>query len=126
MKKRSAVFDEEASDEEEQQEVEQSKKKKAAVKEAVEEEEEEEVKPAAKKAKGSGGGEAVFELGGKRKASVSTFKGKVYINIREFYEDKLTGEEKPGSKGIALTIEQWKVLLSQAEEINAAVAGRSK
>eukprot|EP00981_Chlorochromonas_danica_P000225 scaffold51_cov172-Ochromonas_danica.AAC.13 len=65
-------------------------------------------------------------LGGKRKASVSTFKGKVYINIREFYEDKLTGEEKPGSKGIALTIEQWKVLLSQAEEINAAVAGRSK
>ena len=28
-------------------------------------------------------------------------------DIREFYEDKTTGEEKPGSKGIALNMDQW-------------------
>ncbi len=55
----------------------------------------------------------MFELGAKRKVTVSVFKGKVLVNIREFYEDKNTGEEKPGSKGIALSKEQWKSLLQQ-------------
>lgn len=49
-------------------------------------------------------------LGGKRKVMVSTFKGKLLINIREFYEDRATGEEKPGNKGIALSLEQWNSL----------------
>lgn len=50
--------------------------------------------------------------GGKKKASVSVFKGKALVNIREYYVDKATGEEKPGSKGIALTKEQWEALLA--------------
>ena len=49
------------------------------------------------------------------------FKGKVLVNIREFYEDKVTGEEKPGSKGIALNIEQWDRLNSQSDDIDGAV-----
>ncbi len=44
---------------------------------------------------------------------VSKFKGKMLINIREFYDDKTTGEEKPGNKGIALSVEQWEALKSQ-------------
>lgn len=45
-----------------------------------------------------------------KKASVSEFKGKKYVNIREYYVDKASGEERPGSKGIALSVEQWQEL----------------
>lgn len=45
-----------------------------------------------------------------KKASVSEFRGKKYVNIREYYLDKASGEEKPGSKGIALNKEQWEEL----------------
>ena len=57
------------------------------------------------------------QLGGKRKVRVSRFKGKIYVNIREYYDDKNTGEEKPGNKGIALTLEQWERLSESVSEI---------
>lgn len=34
------------------------------------------------------------------------------LDIREFYEDRTTGQEKPGKKGITLSLEQ--VCLSNA------------
>jgi hypothetical protein len=40
------------------------------------------------------GKDAVFELGGMKKVTVSQYKGKLLVNIREFYEDRNTGEEK--------------------------------
>lgn len=55
----------------------------------------------------------ILPTGDKRKVTISVFKGKVLVNIREFYEDKATGEEKPGSKGIALSVEQWRSLSAQ-------------
>ncbi len=58
-------------------------------------------------------GDAVFELGNMRKVTVSVFKGRVLVNIREFYEDKSTGEEKPGSKGIVLSLDQFNQLAAQ-------------
>jgi hypothetical protein len=58
-------------------------------------------------------GEAVFELGGKKKVSVSMFKGRLIVNFREFYEDKQTGEEKPGKTGITLNKDQWMTFKSQ-------------
>eukprot|EP01036_Dinobryon_divergens_P044916 gene44916-59953_t len=57
--------------------------------------------------------ESTIDLGGSKKVSVSTFKGKKYINIREYYTDKASNEEKPGKKGIALTVEQWQALKSK-------------
>ncbi len=39
----------------------------------------------------------VLQIGKSRYLSVSEFKGKPYINIREYYEDH--GVEKPGKKG---------------------------
>jgi hypothetical protein len=42
--------------------------------------------------------------------SVTTFKGIKYVDIREYYTDKSSGEEKPGKKGISLTIDQWNKL----------------
>ncbi len=81
-----------------------------------EEEEHEEVKHPdlpKKKARSAGSSESIFELGAKRKVAVSLFKGNVLVNIREFYEDRATGELKPGSKGIALTVAQWQELKRQ-------------
>ena len=48
--------------------------------------------------------------GGKKRVAISSFRGKYFVNIREYYEDKETGEEKPGKTGISLNEEQWKVL----------------
>ena len=42
--------------------------------------------------------------------SVGEFKGMKLVNIREYYIDKATGEERPGAKGIALTVDQWNAL----------------
>lgn len=52
-----------------------------------------------------------------KKVSVSEFKGQLYVNIREYYMDKATGEEKPGAKGIALNAEHWKALKSVVRQI---------
>lgn len=67
-------------------------------------------------------GDGVFDLGNKRKVSVREFKGKVLIDIREFYmkDDK----DMPGKKGIALSAEQWRKLMESADEISAAIAKR--
>ena len=41
---------------------------------------------------------------------VREFKGKTYVDIREFYVDKNTMETKPGKKGISLSCEQYQKL----------------
>ena len=41
---------------------------------------------------------------------VREFKGKTYIDIREYYVDKSTMDTKPGKKGISLTCEQYQKL----------------
>ncbi len=41
----------------------------------------------------------VLQLSAKRFVSVSNFKGKMLVNIREYYEDKESGETRPGRKG---------------------------
>jgi len=38
------------------------------------------------------------------------------VNIREFYTDS-SGTERPGKKGIALKLDEWKELIKQADEI---------
>jgi hypothetical protein len=48
---------------------------------------------------------------------VSVFKKNVLVNIREFYEDKATGQEKPGNKGIALSFDQWNQLKAQVRNM---------
>ncbi|CAF3580481.1 unnamed protein product [Rotaria socialis] len=62
------------------------------------------------------GGERLYEIGKSRYVSVSEFKGKPYINIREYYEDK--GVEKPGKKGISLTADQWDKLKSSMNQVD--------
>jgi len=41
---------------------------------------------------------------------VREFKGKTYVDIREYYVDKNTMETRPGKKGISLNCEQYQKL----------------
>ncbi|KAN0035085.1 hypothetical protein ACTA71_004341 [Dictyostelium dimigraforme] len=58
-----------------------------------------------------------ISLSDKRKILYSNFKGLERIDIREFYEDKSSGELKPSSKGISLTREQFMVILENGDTI---------
>ncbi|NXG70900.1 TCP4 polymerase, partial [Baryphthengus martii] len=64
--------------------------------------------------------EGMFQIGKMRYVRVSSFKGQVLVDIREFYTDK-EGDMKPGRKGIALSPEQWNQLKEIAPEVDAAV-----
>eukprot|EP00392_Amoebophrya_sp_AT5.2_P015458 g15664.t1 len=87
------------------------------VNEADEEDEEEVAEPAAKKqkkeaaaAEGNEQGDepTFFELGSRKRCSLSKYAGKTLIDFREYYEDKNTGEMKPGAKGISLPLDMYK------------------
>mmetsp|Transcript_9242 Transcript_9242/g.17401 ORF Transcript_9242/g.17401 Transcript_9242/m.17401 type:complete len:123 (-) Transcript_9242:2631-2999(-) len=66
-------------------------------------------------------GEEFFDLTGKKRFTVRKWKGKVLLDIREFYESN--GEMKPGKKGISLNLEQYKILknLVKSGSIDALV-----
>ena len=61
-----------------------------------------------------------WELGKSRKVSINEFKGRMLIDIREYYTDQ-AGDLKPGRKGISLTREQWEKLTSLTDKINNAL-----
>eukprot|EP01032_Pedospumella_encystans_P030863 gene30863-34833_t len=61
----------------------------------------------------------LFDLGKLKKVSVSKFKGQMLVNFREYYVDKSTGEEKPGSKGITLNKSQWEEFKKVIPELDA-------
>uniref|UniRef100_A0A8B9JY80 Activated RNA polymerase II transcriptional coactivator p15 n=3 Tax=Astyanax mexicanus TaxID=7994 RepID=A0A8B9JY80_ASTMX len=72
--------------------------------------------------KSSGGSknDNMFQIGKMRYVSVRDFKGKVLIDIREYWMDQ-EGEMKPGRKGISLNPEQWNQLKEQIDDIDEAV-----
>ena len=53
---------------------------------------------------------------GTRRFMKRTYKGIQLYDIREYYESN--GEMKPGSKGISLKEDQWKVLCAEAQNVN--------
>ncbi|KAL5604900.1 hypothetical protein BROUX41_001769 [Berkeleyomyces rouxiae] len=67
-------------------------------------------------ASGSNDAEESWQLSGKRKVTLSEFKGSTYVNIREYYEKD--GEELPGKKGISLNLEQYRTLIATIPKIN--------
>jgi len=58
-----------------------------------------------------------WELGNKRQISLSEFRGKVLVDIREWYEKD--GKKLPGKKGISLTSDQWHKLVKVAPAVSA-------
>ncbi|KAF6203477.1 hypothetical protein GE061_001808 [Apolygus lucorum] len=65
--------------------------------------------------------EKVFELGGNKRVTVREFRGKLYVDIREFYCDKNSGDMKPGKKGVSLPVNLWRKLCDVREEIDEAI-----
>ena len=63
-----------------------------------------------------GENEVKFILDDKKRITVHKFKGKIKVDIREFYEDK--GEMKPGKKGISLSLENWEKLKGFIDDID--------
>ena len=61
----------------------------------------------------------VCEIPNKRRCSVSKFKGRVFVNIREYYEKD--GRLLPGAKGAALSAEAAAILVANAEKIDERV-----
>ncbi|KAI1497086.1 transcriptional Coactivator p15-domain-containing protein [Biscogniauxia marginata] len=68
-------------------------------------------------------GNSWWSLGGTRRITISGFKGKTYVNIREYYSDA-SGDLKPGKKGIMLTPEQYNALLESIPAINAELQSK--
>ncbi|KAG9488382.1 hypothetical protein GDO78_007931 [Eleutherodactylus coqui] len=60
------------------------------------------------------------KIGKMRYVSVRDFKGKVLVDIREYFMDN-QGEMKPGRKGISLNPEQWNQLKEQMSDIDDAI-----
>lgn len=54
-----------------------------------------------------------------KRFTISKFKGKVMINIREYYLDN--GVKKPGKKGITLTKENWEKIKQNISIIDEAI-----
>ena len=61
--------------------------------------------------------EAYWPLSGTKRITVSEFKGKKMVHIREYY---MAGDEmKPGKKGIALSVQDFELLSSLIGEIKS-------
>uniref|UniRef100_A0A2K6RCI3 Activated RNA polymerase II transcriptional coactivator p15 n=1 Tax=Rhinopithecus roxellana TaxID=61622 RepID=A0A2K6RCI3_RHIRO len=72
------------------------------------------------RALGSSRDDNKFQIGKVRYVSVRGFKGKVLMDIREYWMDP-DGEMKPGRKEISLNPEQWSQLKEQISVIDDAV-----
>jgi hypothetical protein len=62
-----------------------------------------------------------WDLGGSKVLRVKDFKGKTYVDIREYYEDKTTGEKKPTKKGVMINVDQFEKLTASLDSIKKAV-----
>ncbi|KAI4123502.1 MAG: hypothetical protein LQ347_006132 [Umbilicaria vellea] len=67
----------------------------------------------------SEGEEVFWELSGKKRVTISPFKGKTLVSIREFYEKD--GQMLPGRKGIALPTEQFSALIGLLPHIESVL-----
>ena len=67
----------------------------------------------------SGAETTVCEMSNTRRCSVSKFKGRVFVNVREYYEKD--GRFLPGAKGAALSAEAAAILVANAEKIDERV-----
>lgn len=74
----------------------------------------------AKKAKKTNESEEPFwELDNYKRVTIREFRGKTFIDIREFYQKD--GQQLPGKKGITLSPALWKKLMEHSEDITKTI-----
>jgi len=61
-----------------------------------------------------------FQLSNNRFVSISDFRGKIRVDIREYYVTD-DGQRKPGRKGISLSLQEWAKLKDYIDEIEKAI-----
>ncbi|GJP81733.1 hypothetical protein CLOP_g11869 [Closterium sp. NIES-67] len=93
------------------------------------EEEEDEEEEEGRRGKSSKGGKkwkvgdngelVICELSAKRKVTVSEFKGRLLVSIREYWSKD--GKELPSSKGISLPPDQWEKLVKHIDVVQEAI-----
>ena len=62
----------------------------------------------------------------RRRATISAFKGRHYVDVREWYSDAASGAPKPGKKGISLGPDQWARLVAGLPALAAALAAAAQ
>lgn len=93
-----------------------------------EQEEEDEDDDDGEEDEGKGGGKREYDdqgdlilcrLSSKRRVTLSEFKGRSLVSIREFYVKD--GKEMPSAKGISMTLEQWEAFCNAVPAIEDAI-----
>ena len=51
-----------------------------------------------------------ISLGKLKKMNIQNYNGRINVNIRQFYKHTISGEDRAGTQGITLSIDQWKTL----------------
>ncbi|EEH17140.1 hypothetical protein PABG_07227 [Paracoccidioides brasiliensis Pb03] len=64
-------------------------------------------------------GDFYWSLARSRRLTVSSFKGRTMISVREYYEKD--GQELPGKKGISLPLEQFNALVQLLPDVEAVI-----
>ncbi|ODV90701.1 hypothetical protein CANCADRAFT_109841 [Tortispora caseinolytica NRRL Y-17796] len=62
-----------------------------------------------------------ISLSGSKRITISKFKNRPLISIREYYMDTNSGEYRPGKKGIALSIQVWREIMDNIPAIDVAL-----
>ncbi|KAI6891805.1 hypothetical protein KC318_g13531 [Hortaea werneckii] len=68
-------------------------------------------------------GNEFWEISGKRRVQVSTFKGSTFVGIREFYEKD--GKMLPGKKGISLSVDQYNAVVEIMPQIEQVLKNKN-
>ena len=64
-------------------------------------------------------GIVVAQISKNRRVAVRSWKGKVLVDIREFYDKD--GKNLPSRKGISLPMDEWKILRDNIKAIDEVV-----
>ncbi|OJJ67509.1 hypothetical protein ASPBRDRAFT_161888 [Aspergillus brasiliensis CBS 101740] len=69
-------------------------------------------------------GDLYWEISKARRVTISSFRGKTMVSIREYYEKD--GQELPGKKGISLPIDQFSSLVSLLPHIETTLQNKGE
>ncbi|OJD16440.1 hypothetical protein AJ78_03381 [Emergomyces pasteurianus Ep9510] len=64
-------------------------------------------------------GDIYWNISRLRRLTVSSFKGRTMVSVREYYEKE--GQELPGKKGISMPLEQFNTLIQLLPSVEAVI-----